>query len=79
MLLANKIESQNQIFEIFGLESASGFESVLINECKNAGIKTIKDLAIKFSSNRLFFCLEDILIDLIGEDAYDDFADENGL
>ena len=79
MLLANKIESQNQIFEIFGLESASGFESVLINECKNAGIETIKDLAIKFSSNRLFFCLEDILIDLIGEDAYDDFADENGL
>ena len=46
---------------------------------KTDNVEQLKALAVKTSGMREFFGLEDRLIDLMGEDDYDDFADEHGL
>ena len=49
----------------------------IINNCGD--VDTLKAAAIKFEGINEFFPVEDCLVSIMGDDAYDEFLEENGI
>ena len=71
--------SREDINKMFNCESRD-LNEVLSAEFENCSdIELLKQIAIKHEGYDYQYSLEDILIEKMGEDAYDDFADDNDL
>ena len=79
-LLAIKVMTISNIMEAVGVSrtfEVRGAVKVIINASES--VSDLQELAIKSNGIREFHGIEDRLIDLMGEDEYDDWADDNGI
>ena len=76
-LLNTKIETNAQIAELLNVDVFKVSEEIK-NLIQSGNVDDVKAVALKFNDPAMFDC-EDRLCELMGEDEYFDWADENNI